>query len=81
MKIAVVHSGGEKSDCCTPRKSAVKDITGQYYKKVEYKKLSKKQKWKLAMGNMVSNSFSASLQVDAIDLTDNENFGWLLESN
>ena len=47
LKIAAVHSGGEKSDGSGSGKSAVRDITDQYYKKEEYKKISIKQKQKL----------------------------------
>ena len=47
LKVAAVHSGGEKLDGGGSEKGAVRDITDWYYKKEEYKKLSTEQKQKL----------------------------------
>ena len=47
LKVAAVHSGGEKSVGGGSGKGAIRDITDRYYKKGEYKKLSTKQKQKL----------------------------------
>ena len=40
LKVAAVHSGGDKSDGGGTGKGAVRDIADRYYKKDEYKKLS-----------------------------------------
>ena len=47
LKVAAVHSGGDKSDSSGTGKGAVRDIADRYYKKEEYKRLSTKQNGKL----------------------------------